>query len=138
MDAAKVQAVQQSLGRCMLNRVSGKSFLDTFYERFLASDPRIEPLFSKTNMKNQKDLLRNGLATLIMFGGGSSVAKSAVERLALKHDRNNLNIEPAMYQLWVNSLLACVKDHDPKCDPDLIETWSQVIEAGINVMKKSY
>ncbi len=138
MDPAKVQLVRQSLGRCLLNRAFASGFLDAFYDAFLASDPRIKPLFSKTDMEKQKDLLKHGLATLIMYGAGSAMAKSSVEQLALKHDHDHLNIDPGMYRLWADSLLACVRKYDAKCDDGLIKTWAEVLEPGIDVMKQAY
>jgi len=138
MDPAKAQFVQQSLGRCLLNRVEGVGFLDAFYDEFLASDPRIEPLFAKTDMAKQKDLLRHGLVMLVMYGRGAALAKSAVEQLALKHDRHHLKIDPALYRLWVNSLLACVKRYDREYDDVLGRHWAEALEPGIAVMKQAY
>jgi hypothetical protein len=85
MDPARVQLVQQSFGHCLLNTALGKAFLDAFYDEFLASDPRIKPMFSNTDMKKQKDLLRQGLVTLIMYGKGSGLAQIGVEQLAFRH-----------------------------------------------------
>jgi hemoglobin-like flavoprotein len=138
MDPAKVQLVRQSLGRCLLNRALDIGFLDAFYDAFLASDPRIKPLFSKTDMETQKDLLRHGLTMLIMYGGGSRMARSAVEQLAVEHDHDHLNIEPGLYRLWTDSLLACVRKYDPKCDEGLVESWSEVLGPGIAVMTRAY
>lgn len=138
MDPAKVQVVRQSLGRCLLNKAHGLSFLDAFYGAFLASDPRIKPRFSNTNMEAQKDLLKHGLTMLIMFGGGSAMAKTSIEHLALKHDHAHLNIEPAMYRLWLDSLLACVKVYDPKYEDGLTDAWAEVLNPGIGVMTKAY
>ena len=138
MDPEKVQLVRQSLGRCLLNKAFANSFLDAFYDAFLASDPRIKPLFSKTDMEKQKDLLRHGLVMLIMYGDGSAMAKSLIEQLATKHDHDHLNIDPRMYRLWTDSLLACVKKYDPKYEDSLSRTWTEVLEPGIAVMKKAY
>lgn len=138
MDAEKVQVVRQSLGRCLLNRSLPTGFLDAFYEGFVASDPRIGPLFARTDMAKQKDLLRHGLTMLILYGGGSPMAKSAVDQLATSHDRRHLNIDPSMYRLWADSLLACVELYDPKQDAALLATWAEVLEPGIARMRQAY
>ena len=138
MDPLKVQLVQQSFGRCLLNKTLSNSFLDAFYEEFLASDPRIKPMFSNTDMEKQKDLLKQGLVMLLMYGKGSAMAKSAIEQLALKHDHNHLNIEPWMYRLWVQSLLACVNKYDPNYDDALNAMWNEALDLGIGVMKQAY
>lgn len=138
MDPAQAQRVQQSLGRCLLNRTQGPGFLDAFYEEFLASDPRIKPLFAQTDMAKQKGLLRHGLAMLIMYAGDVALAKSAVEQLALKHDRHHLNIDPGLYRLWVNSLLSCVKRYDKDYDDALGRHWAEVLEPGVATMQRAY
>ena len=58
--------------------------------------------------------------------------------LAVKHDRSHLNVETALYPLWVNSLLACVEKYDPKCDAALRRIWNEVLDVGIRVMKQAY
>lgn len=134
----KVQIVQQSLGRCILNHSNPKSFLDAFYDEFLASDPRIKPLFAKTDMEKQKSLLRQGLMMLIMYGNGTGLAKTAIENLALKHNHEHLNIDPGLYRFWLKSLLTCVKKYDPKYDDQLNQMWLDVLDTGISAMKKAY
>lgn len=138
MDPVKAQLVQQSLGRCLLNRVEGVGFLDAFYDEFLASDPRIKPLFAKTDMAKQRGLLRHGLAMLIMYASGTGLAKSVIEQLALSHDRNHLKIDPGMYRLWEDSLLACVKRYDRNFDDALGRHWAEALEPGIAAMKQAY
>ena len=138
MEPEKIQAVQQSLGRCLLNKARGKDFLDAFYDEFLAADPRIKPMFAKTDMAKQKSLLRQGLTMLVMYSGGVGLAQNTVRQLAVKHDHEHLNIPPSMYPLWVDSLLRCVKLHDPKYTDELGGWWREAVQIGIEVMKKAY
>jgi hemoglobin-like flavoprotein len=138
MEAAEMQRVQQSFGRCLHNASKGKSFLDAFYDEFLASDPRIKPHFANTDMQKQKDLLRHGLAMLIMLGTGSPLAQRTVEQLAVKHDRSHLNIAPDLYRFWVKSLLACVRSYDDSYDDAIGDVWSKVLDEGVAVMTKAY
>lgn len=138
MTPDKTQLVQQSLGRCLLNKSLEKDFLDAFYDELLASDPRIKPMFAKTDMAKQKDLLKHGLTMLIMYSGGAGLAKTAIQQLASKHDRAHLNVEPGLYRFWIQSLLRCVKRYDPKYDDRLGTTWNHVVEEGIAVIKQAY
>lgn len=138
MDASKVQLVQQSFGRCLVATPGGKSFLDAFYEDFIAADPRIKPLFARTNMTKQKSLLREGLVKLMMFAGGAESAKASIANLAVDHNRSNLNIDPSLYQVWLRSLLGCVKKYDQRFDDSTGAAWTEVLELGIRVMKEAY
>jgi hemoglobin-like flavoprotein len=138
MEPDKALLVQQSLGRCLLNKSLGKDFLDAFYDELLASDPRIKPLFVKTDMAKQKELLKHGLTMLIMYSSGVSLAKSAIQQLAVKHDRAHLSVDPGLYRFWIQSLLRCVKKYDPKYDDSLGKEWTSAIELGISVMTQAY
>jgi len=136
--AEDVQLVQQSLGRCLLNKSVEQSFLDAFYDAFLASDSRIPPMFDRTDMTKQKNLLRQGLTMLLMYSKNTPLARSAIEQLAIKHSRRQLNIAPELYPLWVNSLLTCVEKYDPDFDASLREKWHQSLATGIEAMTKAY
>jgi hemoglobin-like flavoprotein len=138
MDPALIQAVQQSLGRCLLNERLGKGFLDAFYDEFLTSDPRIKPMFAKTDMKKQKDLLRQGLMTLLMYAKKSPLATSAIKQLAAKHSRQQLNVPPQLYPLWKQSLLKCIDSYDLELTPQLRKDWSESLDSGIEAMKAAY
>jgi hemoglobin-like flavoprotein len=138
MEHDNAQLVQQSLGRCLLNKSLGKDFLDAFYDEFLASDPRIKPMFAKTDMAKQKNLLKHGLTMIIMFSSGIGMARTSIQQLALQHDRNHLNVEPGMYNLWLNSLLRCVEKYDRKYNDALGAAWSEILEPGVSAMKQAY
>jgi len=138
MEPDKTQLVQQSLGRCLLNKSLGKDFLDAFYDELLVSDPRIKPMFVRTDMAKQKDLLKHGLSMLIMYSSGIGLAKTAIQQLSSKHDRTHLNIDPGLYRFWIQSLLRCVKKYDQKYEDGLGKAWNEVVEQGISVMKQAY
>lgn len=138
MTPEKNQLIQQSLGRCLLNKSPGKGFLDAFYDELLASDPRIKPMFARTDMAKQKELLKHGLTMLVMYSTGAAMAKTAIQQLAVKHDRAHLNIDTGLYRFWIESLLRCVKKYDPKYDETLGKAWNEVLNQGIMVMKQAY
>ncbi len=138
MEPDKAQLVQQSLGRCLLNKNAGKDFIDAFYDEFIAIDRRIKPLFANTDMAKQRSLLRQGLTMLIMYHSGVGLARTSVRQLASKHDRTHLKIDPGLYDAWIESLLRCVKKYDPKYDDELAGLWNEVLEPGISAMKEAY
>jgi hemoglobin-like flavoprotein len=134
----KVQLVQQSWGRCLLNKSLGKDFLDAFYDELLASDPRIKPMIVRTDTAKQKDLLRHGLSMLIMYSSGSGVAKAAMQQLASRHDRTHLIVDPGLYRFWIQSLLRCVRKYDQNYEDNVGKAWNEVVEQGISVMRQAY
>ncbi len=124
--------VMQSYGRCC----ASPSFFDTFYQHFLASSPAIRDKFTKTNMVAQKQLLRAGILNLVLYARGMSDTK--LRALGQSHSREGLDIRPELYDLWLDSLLLAVKEHDKDADSDILAAWREVLGKGINLIKSFY
>jgi len=124
--------VMQSYGRCCANQ----NFFDTFYQHFLASSPAIREKFVSTDMPAQKHLLRVGILNLILYARGMSDTK--LRALGQSHSREGFDIRPELYDLWVESLLLAVRQHDPQVDVEDLAAWREVLGKGINVIKSYY
>ncbi|MBV2133898.1 globin [Pseudomonas sp. MAP12] len=124
--------VMQSYGRCC----ASPNFFDTFYQHFLASSPAIRDKFTKTNMVAQKQLLRAGILNLVLYARGMSDTK--LRALGQSHSREGLDIRPELYDLWLDSLLLAVKEHDKDADTDILAAWREVLGKGINLIKSFY
>lgn len=120
-------AVTESFGRCCVN----PRFLDRFYEIFLSSHPAIKPMFQKTNMDKQKSLLRQGLSMIIMHGEGNTFGTRSLDRIAESHGRKGMNIDPNLYDYWIDSLMKAVKESDPECNPALEAQWREILQKGV-------
>lgn len=128
------ELVTKSFGRCCLS----KTFIDDFYANFLASSPKLAPMFAHTNMARQKQLLREGISFMIMYYDGAPIGVSKVRRLGESHARGRLNIAPELYQFWLNSLVKTVAQHDKDFSPTLDHAWRTVMSKGIELMKSMY
>ena len=124
--------VMQSYGRCC----ASQSFFDTFYQHFLGSSPAIREKFTKTDMSAQKHLLRAGILNLVLYARGMSDTK--LRALGQSHSREGFDIRPELYDLWLDSLLLAVKQHDPEVDVEDLAAWREVLGKGINVIKSYY
>lgn len=129
-----VNEVNLSLGRCFLH----SGFMDKFYTNFKASHPSIPPFFVKTNMAKQHKLLKEGITFLLMSAGGSSFAKTEMNKLGERHDPSHLNVKPELYRYWIESLMKTVKEFDPDFTPELDKKWRTVLQAGIQQMVDRY
>ncbi|HYE36847.1 globin [Methylocaldum sp.] len=129
------EMVDKSYTRC---RLTG-TFIDDFYNAFVASSPKIEEKFRKTNWDTQKKLLDQGIRHLILFFyEPSSVTAEKMIQLGESHSRSGLNIEPELYDFWISALMATVAESDPKFNPELEKAWEIVVERGISVLKSMY
>lgn len=123
---------QESYSRCLR---SPRFFAD-FYERLLASDPAVPPLFAHTEFPKQYKLLQHGLGLLLSYANRAD--DSLLERIAARHSSSGIGVAPAQYALFVDALLATVRDLDPKCDADIEQAWREALEPGIAFMKSRY
>ncbi|MNF32174.1 hypothetical protein SAMN05216229_101319 [Geopseudomonas sagittaria] len=124
--------VMQSYGRCC----ASPSFFDTFYQHFLASSPAIRDKFTKTDMSSQKHLLRAGILNLVLYARGMSDTK--LRALGQSHSREGFDIRPELYDLWLDSLMLAVREHDSAATSEDLSAWREVLNKGINVIKSFY
>ena len=125
---------KDSFGRC----VAKPKFIDRFYEIFLASSPEIKPRFEHTDFAKQKELLQRGLTMLVMFSDGSETAKMTLDRIGDSHNRKGINIPPALYRFWMDSLIKTVSEFDPKFSPEVESAWRRVIQKGVDYIVAKY
>lgn len=122
----------QSYSRCL--RASG--FLPRIYELLLESDPVIPPYFAETEFSRQHKLLQHGLGLLLSFARRPDPA--LLDRIAARHSRAGLDVPPAHYTLFVESLLGAVREHDPRYDGEIEEAWKEALRPGLDFMRSRY
>lgn len=120
------------------HRTCNEKFVEKFYSIFLDADPRIRPLFKKTDFAKQKQLLLHGIFVLLQYADGKAVGELAIERLGELHSRERMNISPDMYGTWINCLMKALAEKDPKFSPTLEMQWRAALQKGINVMMAKY
>lgn len=123
-NATQYDELHQSYGRCL----NSGPFITRFYEIFLASHPDVPVAFAKTDFDRQRRLLRRTLTTAIMYAAGSDIVASQVDRMAEIHSRKgHAPVQPHLYQYWLDSLMAAIREHDPKLDAELEDLWRQAM-----------
>lgn len=132
MKPEHVSRAEQSLSRCS----TAPGFFDTFYEKLLASSPEIPPMFAATNFERQHKLLQHGLGVLVIYAKRRNPA--LLERIAGRHGRADVGVEPSLYPLFVESLLTAVERHDPEWSEEVGEAWREVVAPGIEFMQSRY
>ena len=82
-------------------------------------------------------MLKTSLYTM-MIASGESERDLHLERLARRHSRAELDIRPALYDLWLDRLLQAVREFDPLFDIETEAAWRNVLQPGIDFMKSRY
>ena len=135
MDKATLDLFDESLRRC--NARPG--FLDLFYENFLASSPKVKEKFANTDFVRQKRALRASLHVMLLAAEDEEQGPERYLRdLAARHSRSQLDIGAELYDLWLDSLLATVREIDPRFSPEVEEAWERVMGVGIRYLLSHY
>lgn len=124
--------VVQSYGRCC----ASSKFFDAFYENFFASSPAIRERFTNTDLTAQKHLLRAGILNLVLYSRGMPDTK--LRALGKSHSRAVLDINPELYDLWLDALLRTIKEHDAKATDEDLVAWREILKKGISLIKSLY
>lgn len=113
-------------------------FLDRFYRVMAASDREVAEKFEHTNFSQQVILLKASLHMMMLVAWERPEGHAHLERIARLHSREGLDVRPEFYDLWLECLVATVREYDPLCDATIEQAWRQVLAPGIEFMKSRY
>ena len=125
-----------SLRRCL----DAPDFLVRFYELFLNSSPEVRAKFEKTDFEKQRRALRDSFFVLEMIGESTPDAPTwkALKKLAVTHDRQHMDVQPELYDLWLECLLKSVAEHDPQYSAEVGLAWRIQLKDGIEYMRAAW
>ena len=125
---------RQSLARCKQH----DDFLDRFYERFMASSDEVRQKFVDTDFTGQKKRMIESLAVAADVIEGDAAAMRHLHERAESHSQSALNIKPALYDYWLDSLLATAEECDAEFSPEIGDAWRKVLGHIIGYMRAHY
>ena len=134
VDAELVEVVRASYQRCC----TAPDFFEAFYRNFFTACPEAEARFANTDFERQNKLLRHAFGLLLIFPKQPESEPTLLTRLAERHSRRDLDVHPSLYPLFVNSLVATVKQYDPEFTPEIEDAWRTTVAQGIAYMKSKY
>lgn len=135
MDEHILQTYEASLARCSAE----PSFFTRFYDHFLASSPKVARKFANTDFVRQKEALAESLRLMIKAVRDERAGMDTyLKDLADRHSSRELNIGSELYDYWLDSLLATVKEMDPEYNQAVHEAWERVMLVGIEYMLSRY
>ena len=128
------EPVRHSLERCEANG----NFAEAFYATFLNSSPEIAPYFAATDFERQRTLLRDSVYTMVAHHVTDPEMRELLERLGEAHNRNNRNVLPSLYELWLDSVCATAASLDPEWSEDLDRQWRARLRPGMQIIMAGY
>lgn len=134
VDKATMALAKASYDRCC----QAPDFLGRFYRNFLAACPEAVPRFAGTSFDQQTRLLRHAIGILLIFPNQPNKEPTLLSRLAERHSRRDLNIEPALYRPFIDALIDTVKQFDRECTPAVEAAWRATVAPGVEYMKSKH
>jgi hemoglobin-like flavoprotein len=128
------ETFNSSYERIIGRRGKGDIFFDKFYNRFIASSPKVKEKFKDTDMSKQKRMLQQSLFQLLTFFT-TKRDSDYIRQIAAIHSKKERDISPELYELWLKSLLCTVEELDPNYNPDVGLAWKMILSMGITYMK---
>ena len=128
------ELVQASYDRCL----AAGDFFQTFYDIFLATSPEVATKFVQTDFSKQKNIIKASVAMLIRLGSGNANARRIIEKVGDTHGQQALDIRPALYDLWLDSLCNAIQRHDPEYSAELETLWRDSMQEGIQLVTDRY
>ncbi len=124
----------RSLGRCSRD----ENFIPSFYDRFLANSDEIREKFRHTNFEKQNEMLLRSLRLAAGATAGEPESLREIRERAETHDRNHLNIEPRLYDIWLSSVLDAAREFDAEWDDAIEDAWNTILDHVIKYMVRYY
>jgi len=134
VDKATTLVAKASYDRCCRS----PDFLPAFYRNFLTACPKAEPMFARTDFTRQNKLLQHAVGLLLTFPNQPASEPTLLTRLAERHSRRDLNIDPVFYGPFIDSLLETVSQFDREFSPVIEAAWRQTVAPGIEYMKAKH
>jgi hemoglobin-like flavoprotein len=134
VDKTVTALAKASYDRCC----QAPDFLHAFYKNFLTACPEAAPRFARTDFQQQRKLLRHAIGLLLIFPTQPAKEPALLARLAERHSRRDLDIDPAFYHPFIESLIATVKQYDGQCTPAIEAAWRETVAPGVAYMKSKH
>lgn len=126
-----------SMSRAFGDERQHLDFMTRFYELFIESSPDVARRFAATDMARQKEMLARSIREMLDFST-SRAASEHLRQAAERHNRAHRDIPPALYDLWMDCLLATVREFDTGFNDEVELSWRVVLAPGVAYMKFKY
>jgi hemoglobin-like flavoprotein len=130
IDPATYALFERSLFRC----TADESFIELFYDLFLKSSDDIAARFVGVDMRRQRRVLRGSLYLVARAAGGFSDGMEHLRQVARSHGERGLDIKPAFYDQWLDSLTRAARQTDPSFDDATGAAWRACLRPCIDVL----
>ena len=112
-------------------------FFSDFYIDFLNRSDDISSKFADTDLDAQAKMLKKSLFYMVNFFVNKK-SSDYLEEIAHLHSATRRDINPLLYDDWIESLMHTVATHHPHFNADIDLAWRIVMAPGIAFMRYHY
>ena len=134
VDKTTTALAKASYDRCC----RAPTFIPDFYKTFLAACPEAAPMFAKTDFDRQVKLLQHAVGLLLIFPNQPAGEPTLLSRVAERHSRRDLNVAPALYDPFIDSLMKTVQRFDREFTPAVEAAWRETVAPGVEYMRRKH
>ena len=134
LDRGRIAGFGASLGRCHAN----PGFIARFYDLFVAASPEAAEKFKDTDLERQCRAMSSSLYALVLVIEGSKAAILYLDKIARQHGREDLDIRPELYDVWLKCLIETVSEFDPQYSDEIERLWRDAMAFGVKFMQSRY
>ncbi|QDS98679.1 globin [Adhaeretor mobilis] len=124
----------QSVSRC----VGIEAFIPSFYDRFLASSEEIRAKFRFTDFEKQNKMLARSLELCACATAGEAESLAEINERATTHNRDHMNIEPRLYDTWLDSIVETASEFDDEWTDAIEAAWRRILGHVVQRMVRKY
>ncbi len=83
-------------------------------------------------------MLRHAFGLLLSFPAQPDGEPTILSRVAERHSRRDLDVDPALYPLFIDSLIDTVKQYDREFTPAVERAWRTAVARGVEYMQSKH
>ena len=125
---------ESSLARC----ADDDRFMPLFYFRFLASSEEVRSKFRQTDFDQLGMMLLQSLRLAAGAAAGDPESLKEIQERAQSHSRRHMNIEPHLYEIWLETLIQAARECDPEWNEAVENGWRIILGHVIRTMIRHY
>jgi len=120
-------------------RAGGRNFISAFYDRLIKSSDEIREKFEHVNMDVQSDNLARAIVrSFLLVDKEHPTAERTMDMVRESHNRHNLDIQPHLYDIWLDCLIKTIAENDSESSEELLKEWHDVMSVSIEHIRGGY
>lgn len=129
---AQAELARASYKRCLQR----KDLYESIYRSFFFACPQAGPLFEKTDLLRQYEMLHHAIVLMLAFHANPASGEPTIlSRVALRHKQLGVQIPAAWFDAFSRAIAESVAQADPEFNDDAREAWVAVLDGGTKYMR---